>query len=108
MRQYLASAQAEDELLHGLQALQAELQTDVEEEEDDTQLRQVPHALHVPDDACGEARKRDIAAGLPPKSRALVMVQEKGAAPPDGQVKTRHGHIRRVPSCHDMLCCLVP
>ncbi len=49
---HLAGAEAEDELLHGLQALQAELQADVEEQEHDAQLGQVPHALHVSDDAC--------------------------------------------------------
>ena len=48
---HLAGAQAEDELLHRLQALQAELQADVEEQEHNSQLRQVPHAFHVPDDA---------------------------------------------------------
>lgn len=41
----------EDELLHRPQPLERELEPDVEQQEDDAELRQVPHAFDVADDA---------------------------------------------------------
>ena len=49
---HLSGAEAEDELLHGAQTFQGQLQADVEEQEHDTQLRQVAHTFHVPHNAC--------------------------------------------------------
>ncbi len=49
---YLQPAEAKHEALHGAEALEGQLQPDVEEQEHHPQLRQVPHPLHVPHDAC--------------------------------------------------------
>ena len=49
---YLQATEAKDKLLHRAQPLQRQLQPDVEQQEHDAQLGQVPHALHVPHNAC--------------------------------------------------------
>jgi hypothetical protein len=49
--QHLRRAQREDVLGHGHQPLEAQLQPDVEQQEDHAELRQVLHAVHVLDDA---------------------------------------------------------
>lgn len=48
---HLSAAKAKHILLHLPEALQAELQADVEEQEHHSQLCKVPHSLHVFDDA---------------------------------------------------------
>ena len=48
---HLSAAEAEHILLHLPEALQAELQADVEQQEHHSQLCQVPHSLDILDDA---------------------------------------------------------
>ena len=51
LRRYLCSAHAEDVALHGLQALQTQLQANVEEQEHDSKLSKVPDLLNILDNA---------------------------------------------------------
>ena len=46
---HLCATEAKHILLHLSQALQAELQANVEEQEDDSQLCQVAHSVHILD-----------------------------------------------------------
>jgi hypothetical protein len=48
---HLQGSHAEHKLAHGAQAVEGQLQPDVEQQEDDPQLRQVADRLHILDDA---------------------------------------------------------
>jgi hypothetical protein len=62
-RSHLCRAHAKHVFGHGLQALQGQLQADVEQQEHDTQLRQVLHCVHVADDV-ERVRAQQRAANL--------------------------------------------
>ena len=59
----LSAAEAKDILLHLSQALQAELQADVEEQEYHSQLCQMPHRIHILDHS-QRVRPNERAASL--------------------------------------------